>query len=161
MRNNKKILPILENITVIDASSDGQAVGRMDEVVIFIKDAVPGDVVDVQVTRKKNKFREGKAIKIHTYSDKRTEPVCSHFGTCGGCKWQNMKYESQLYYKQKQVTDALTRIAKIELPEIQQIIPSEKTYHYRNKLEFTFSNKKWLTQEQVNDKNISFGKGDW
>ena len=159
MRNNKKVLPILENITVIDASSDGQAVGRMDEVVIFIKDAVPGDVVDVQVTRKKNKFREGKAIKIHSYSDKRTDPVCSHFGTCGGCKWQNMKYESQLFYKQKQVTDALTRIAKIELPEIQQIIPSAKTYQYRNKLEFTFSNKKWLTIEQVNDKNISFGEG--
>ena len=159
MRSNKKVLPILENITVIDASSDGQAVGRMDEVVIFIKDAVPGDVVDVQVTRKKNKFREGKAIKIHSYSDKRTDPVCSHFGTCGGCKWQNMKYESQLFYKQKQVTDALTRIAKIELPEIQQIIPSSKTYQYRNKLEFTFSNKKWLTIEQVNDKNISFGEG--
>ncbi len=159
MRSNKKVLPILENITVIDASSDGQAVGRMDEVVIFIKDAVPGDVVDVQVTRKKNKFREGKAIKIHSFSDKRTDPVCSHFGTCGGCKWQNMKYESQLFYKQKQVTDALTRIAKIELPEIQQIIPSAKTYHYRNKLEFTFSNKKWLTIEQVNDKNISFGEG--
>ena len=159
MRSNKKGLPILENITVIDASSDGQAVGRMDEVVIFIKDAVPGDIVDVQVTRKKNKFREGKAIKIHSYSDKRTEPVCSHFGTCGGCKWQNMKYESQLFYKQKQVTDALTRIAKIELPKIQQIIPSAKTYHYRNKLEFTFSNKKWLTIEQVNDKNISFGEG--
>ena len=159
MRSNKKVLPILENITVIDASSDGQAVGRMDEVVIFIKDAVPGDVVDVQVTRKKNKFREGKAIKIHSYSDKRTDPVCSHFGTCGGCKWQNMKYESQLFYKQKQVTDALTRIAKIELPEIQQIIPSAKTYQYRNKLEFTFSNKKWLTIEQVNDKNISFGEG--
>ena len=159
MRHTKKVLPILENITVIDASSDGQAVGRMDEVVIFIKDAVPGDVVDVQVTRKKNKFREGKAIKIHTYSNKRTEPVCSHFGTCGGCKWQNMDYEFQLFYKQKQVSDALTRIAKIELPEIKPIIPSEKTYKYRNKLEFTFSNKKWLTLEQVNDKSIAFGEG--
>ena len=159
MRHTKKVLPILENITVIDASSDGQAVGRMDEVVIFIKDAVPGDVVDVQVTRKKNKFREGKAIKIHTYSNKRTEPVCSHFGTCGGCKWQNMDYEFQLFYKQKQVSDALTRIAKIELPEIKQIIASEKTYKYRNKLEFTFSNKKWLTLEQVNDKSIAFGEG--
>ncbi len=159
MRHTKKVLPILENITVIDASSDGQAVGRMDEVVIFIKDAVPGDVVDVQVTRKKNKFREGKAIKIHTYSNKRTEPVCSHFGTCGGCKWQNMEYEFQLFYKQKQVSDALTRIAKIELPEIKPIIPSKKTYKYRNKLEFTFSNKKWLTLEQVNDKSIAFGEG--
>ncbi len=159
MRNNKKVLPILENISVIDASSDGQAVGRMDDVVVFIKDAVPGDVVDVQVTRKKNKFREGKAIKIHSYSEKRTAPVCSHFGVCGGCKWQSMDYQWQLFYKQKQVSDALTRIAKIDLPEIQKIIPSEKVYHYRNKLEFTFSNKKWLTLEQVNDKSIAFGDG--
>ena len=159
MKNNKKVLPILENVTVIDASSDGQSVGRVDDIVVFIKDAIPGDVVDVQLTRKKNKFREGKAIKIHTYSDKRTEPVCSHFGVCGGCKWQNMNYEWQLFYKQKQVVDALTRIAKIELPEIQKIIPSQKKYQYRNKLEFTFSNKKWLTIEQVNDKNISFGEG--
>lgn len=160
MRNNKKVLPILENISVIDASSDGQAVGRMDDVVVFIKDAVPGDVVDVQVTRKKNKFREGKAIKIHSYSEKRTAPVCSHFGVCGGCKWQSMDYQWQLFYKQKQVSDALTRIAKIDLPEIQKIIPSEKVYHYRNKLEFTFSNKKWLTLEQVNDKSIAFGDGN-
>ena len=159
MRNNKKVLPILENISVIDASSDGQAVGRMDDVVVFIKDAVPGDVVDVQVTRKKNKFREGKAIKIHSYSEKRTAPICSHFGVCGGCKWQSMDYQWQLFYKQKQVSDALTRIAKIDLPEIQKIIPSEKVYHYRNKLEFTFSNKKWLTLEQVNDKSIAFGDG--
>jgi len=159
MRNNKKILPILENVNVIDASSDGQSVGRVDDYVVFIKDAIPGDVVDVQITRKKNKFREGKVIKIHTYSDKRTKPVCSHFGVCGGCKWQNMSYEWQLFYKQKQVVDALTRIAKIEFPEIQKIIPSQKIYQYRNKLEFTFSNKKWLTIEQVNDKTISFGEG--
>ncbi len=159
MRNNKKILPILENVSVVDASSDGQSVGKVDDYVVFIKDAIPGDIVDVQITRKKNKFREGKAIKIHSFSEKRTEPVCSHFGVCGGCKWQNMNYEWQLFYKQKQVADALTRIAKIDLPEIEKIIPSEKIYHYRNKLEFTFSNKKWLTLEQVNDKSIAFGEG--
>lgn len=92
MRDNrkKKTLPIIENVQVVDASSDGQAVGRVDDVVLFIKNAVPGDVVDVQVTRKKNKFREGNAVAIHTYSDKRTTTVCKHFGTCGGCKWQNM-----------------------------------------------------------------------
>lgn len=160
MRNsNKKTLPILENIDVIDASSDGQAVGRVDDFVVFIKGAVPGDIVDVQVTRKKNKFREGKTIAIHQYSDKRTDPVCSHFGVCGGCKWQNMSYDWQLFYKQKQVSDALTRLIKIELPEIQKIIPSKKIYHYRNKLEFTFSNKKWLTEEQIQDKTLAFGEG--
>ncbi len=155
--NNKKPLPILENVSVIDASSDGQSVARTEEYVIFIKGAVPGDIVDVQVTRKKSKYREANTITIKHASDKRTEPVCKHFGTCGGCKWQNMSYDWQLFYKHKQVTDALTRLAKIELPEIQKILPSKKTYNYRNKLEFTFSNKKWLTLEQINDKSIAFG----
>lgn len=155
----KKILPILENVTVLDASSDGQSVAKTDEYVIFIKGAVPGDVVDVQVTRKKSKYREAKTIAIKKASEKRVEPVCQHFGVCGGCKWQNMSYEWQLFYKQKQVTDALTRLAKIELPEIQKIIPSKKVYHYRNKLEFTFSNKKWLTEEQIKDKDRTFEEG--
>jgi 23S rRNA (uracil1939-C5)-methyltransferase len=156
--NNKKSLPILENISVIDASSDGQSIAKTDEYVIFIRGAVPGDVVDIQVTRKKSKYREANTILIKQASDKRVEPVCKHFGTCGGCKWQNMGYDWQLFYKQKQVTDALTRLAKIELPEIQRIFPSKKVYFYRNKLEFTFSNKKWLTLEQINDKSISFGE---
>ncbi len=160
MRNaNKKPLPILENITVMDASSDGQSVAKTDEYVIFIKGAVPGDIVDLQITRKKSKYREANTIAIKHKSDKRAEHMCSHFGTCGGCKWQNMSYDWQLFYKQKQVTDALTRLAKIELPEIQNILPSKKVYHYRNKLEFTFSNKKWLTKEQVEDKALSFGEG--
>ena len=158
--NNKKTLPILANVTVMDASSDGQSVARTEEYVIFIKGAVPGDIVDVQITRKKSKYREGKAIAIHQYSDKRVESVCSHFGVCGGCKWQNMDYTWQLFYKQKQVNDALTRLIKIELPEIQKIIPSKKTYNYRNKLEFTFSNKKWLTEEQIKDKSLAFGEGE-
>ncbi|HSH67649.1 MAG TPA: TRAM domain-containing protein [Bacteroidia bacterium] len=159
-KNKKKPLPIIENVPVIDASSDGQAVGRVEDMVMFIKNAVPGDVVDVQITRKKNKFREGKAIHIHSYSDKRTAVACKHFGTCGGCKWQNMDYQWQLYYKQKQVKDALTRLIKIELPEILPILASAKTYYYRNKLEFTFSNKKWLTQEQIEDKTLAFGEGE-
>ncbi len=149
MKKVKKIHPVIENLSVIDASSDGQSVARTDEYVVFIKNAVPGDIVDVQVTRKKSKYREGKAIVFHQFSDKRTEPVCKHFGVCGGCKWQNMSYQWQLFYKQKQVSDALTRLAKIELPEIQTIVPSKKTYNYRNKLEFTFSNKKWLTTEEI------------
>lgn len=159
-KREKKPLPVIENVNVMDASSDGQAVGKMEDYVVFIKDAVPGDIVDVQITRKKNKYREGKAITIHHYSDKRTDVVCSHFGTCGGCKWQNMQYNWQLFYKQKQVHDALTRLIKIELPEIQKIIPSKKNYHYRNKLEFTFSNKKWLTLEQINNKELVFGDGE-
>lgn len=160
MRNpNKKPLPILENISVIDASSDGQSVARTEEYVIFIKGAVPGDVVDLQITRKKSKYREANVINVKERSEKRTEAVCAHFGVCGGCKWQNMQYDWQLFYKQKQVSDALTRLAKIELAEIQKIIPSKKVYNYRNKLEFTFSNKKWLTLDQVNDKSIAFGEG--
>lgn len=146
---DKKPAQIVENIAVIDASSDGQAVAKTEEYVMFIKGAVPGDVVDVQITRKKSKYREAKTIAIKQRSDKRVDEVCAHFGVCGGCKWQNMSYDWQLYYKQKQVSDALTRLAKIELPEIQKILPSEKTYHYRNKLEYTFSNKKWLTVEEI------------
>jgi 23S rRNA (uracil1939-C5)-methyltransferase len=148
-RTDKKPLPIVENVRVIDASSDGQSVAKTDEYVMFIKGAVPGDVVDVQITRKKSKYREATAIAVKEASDKRVEPVCIHFGVCGGCKWQNMSYNWQLFYKQKQVSDALTRLAKIELPEISPILGSKKVYRYRNKLEFTFSNKKWLTQEEI------------
>jgi 23S rRNA (uracil1939-C5)-methyltransferase len=146
---DKKPVQIVENIAVIDASSDGQAVAKTEEYVMFIKGAVPGDIVDVQITRKKSKYREAKVIAIKEKSDKRIDAVCAHFGVCGGCKWQSMSYDWQLFYKQKQVTDALTRLAKIELPEIQKILPSAKTYHYRNKLEYTFSNKKWLTEEEI------------
>ena len=146
---NRKTLPVIENITITDAGTEGQSIAKQDGLVIFVNNAVPGDVVDIQVTRKKNKYREGKAIRFHQYSDKRTNPLCEHFGVCGGCKWQNMNYESQLFYKQKQVYNSLTRLVKIELPEIQTIIPSKNIFHYRNKLEFTFSNKMWLTQEEV------------
>jgi 23S rRNA (uracil1939-C5)-methyltransferase len=159
-KRERKPLPIIENIHVIDASSDGQAVAKTEDYVMFIKNAVPGDIADVQITRKKSKYREGNAIAIRHYSEKRTNVACTHFGTCGGCKWQNMQYEWQLFYKQKQVSDALTRLAKIELPEIQKIIPSASTYHYRNKLEFTFSNKKWLTIEQINNKELQFGDAE-
>ncbi len=155
----KKLLPILENVNVIDASSDGQSIARTDEYVIFIKGAVPGDIVDLQITRKKSKYREANTIAVKHRSEKRTDAVCSHFGVCGGCKWQNMAYEWQLFYKQKQISDALTRLIKIELPEIQKIIPSKNIYNYRNKLEFTFSNKKWLTDEQIQDKSLAFGEG--
>jgi 23S rRNA (uracil1939-C5)-methyltransferase len=110
---------------------------------------VPGDVVDLQVKRKKNHYAEAVAVKFHEKSPLRTEPFCSHFGVCGGCKWQCLSYEEQLKYKQKQVFDNLTRIGKVELPEFRPILGSEKTRFYRNKLEFTFSNKRWLTEEEV------------
>ena len=149
MKPNKKKLPILENVEIVDAGAEGQSIARVNEMVVFVSGAVPGDVVDVQLTRKKNRFAEGKAINILKPSAKRTVPHCQHFGVCGGCKWQNMSYEWQLHYKQKQVSDNLTRIGKIELPPILPIIGSKEQYYYRNKLEFSFSNKKWLTVEEI------------
>jgi 23S rRNA (uracil1939-C5)-methyltransferase len=156
---NKKPLPLLTGVEIIDAGTEGQSIGKVDEIVVFVKGAIPGDVVDVQVTRKKNKFREGNAVLFHSYSNRRTEPVCEHFGTCGGCKWQNMKYDSQLHFKQKQVENALVRIGKLDIPAIQPILGSAQIYHYRTKLEFTFSNKKWLTKEEISDKSLDFSEG--
>lgn len=122
---------------------------KVNELVIFVPYVVPGDVVDLQVKRKKNHYAEAVAVKFHEKSPLRTEPFCSHFRVCGGCKWQCLSYEEQLKYKQKQVFDNLTRIGKVELPEFRPILGSEKTRFYRNKLEFTFSNKRWLTEEEV------------
>jgi len=138
---------VFEKVEIIDAGAEGMAVGRIGEKVIFVPFVVPGDVIDVQVTRKKKKYLEGKSVHIHTYSPKRIEPHCSHFGLCGGCRWQNMQYEEQLFYKQKQVFDSFTRIGKLEDPMILPILPSPKTRYYRNKLDFTFSNHRWLTHE--------------
>ena len=117
--------------------------------VIFVPFGAPGDVVDIQLTRKKNSYAEGKAVHFHSYSPHRVEPFCQHFGVCGGCKWQHIPYEDQLKYKQKQVLDNLTRIGKVQPEEVLPILGSAKTTFYRNKLEFTFSNKKWLTEEEV------------
>ena len=149
MNKKEKKPAILENVIIIDAGAEGKCIARVNDIVIFVEHVVPGDVVDLQITRKKSNYREAKPIKFHHYSEKRMEPVCEHFGVCGGCKWQNLKYPEQLFYKQKQVTDNLKRLGKIELPEILPIIPSKKTEFYRNKLEFTFSNKKWLTEEEI------------
>jgi len=145
---------IFENVAVIDAGAKGKTIGKApDGRVIFISNAVPGDVVDVQTTKKRKAYFEGVGIKFHTLSDKRTEPVCEHFGTCGGCKWQHMGYEHQLYYKQKEVENNLRRIGHLEIPEISPIIGSEQKYFYRNKMEFSFSDSRWLTQEEINSKN--------
>lgn len=141
--------PVLTNLEIIDIAAEGKAVAKYNEMIVFVSNAVPGDVVDVQVTHKSKNFREGFPVFFHTYSEKRVDAFCSHFGICGGCKWQNLSYEQQLFYKQKQVTDCLQRIAKVELPEINPILASEQTTYYRNKLEFTFSNKRWLTKEEM------------
>ena len=149
MSRKKKTLPLLEKITITDVAAEGKALAKVNDLVVFVPYVVPGDVVDLQVKRKKNKYAEAVAVKFHEYSPKRAVPFCQHYGVCGGCKWQCLSYEDQIKYKQKQVTDNLTRIGKVELPEISPILGSEKTEFYRNKLEFTFSDKRWLTEEEV------------
>lgn len=154
MSRTRKPFPLYENVEIIDAGSDGKAVARVDNRVIFVPFVVPGDVVDIQVFRKKKSFFEGRAVKIHTYSDKRVDPICEHFGICGGCKWQNMDYSHQLFYKQKQVVENLKRIGGLELPEISPILASDNIYHYRNKLEYTFSNRKWFVEKPDPDNPV-------
>lgn len=139
-----------KDLKVIDAGAKGKSIAKApDGKVIFIGNAVPGDVVDVQTTKKKHAYYEGTATKIHQYSDKRVEPPCIHFSVCGGCKWQFMGYEHQLYYKQKEVLNNLTRLGKIDLPEVTPILGSKEIYFYRNKMEFSFSDSRWLTQEEI------------
>ena len=155
MARKKKELPLLEQVTITDVAAEGKALARVNDMVVFVPYVVPGDVVDLQIKRKKHSYAEAVAVKFHEYSPLRSEPFCKHFGVCGGCKWQCLSYDEQIRYKQKQVTDNLVRIGKVELPEISPILGSELTERYRNKLEFTFSNKRWLTQEEV-DKDFKY-----
>ena len=149
MARKKKPLPILEHITISDYAAEGKALARVDDIVVFVPWAVPGDVVDLQVRRKKHSFMEAEIIRFHEYSPRRTKPFCQHFGVCGGCKWQQIPYEEQLKMKQQQVYDQLTRIGKIELPEFRPILGSVKTQEYRNKLDFGCANKRYLTNEEI------------
>ncbi|MET6991146.1 23S rRNA (uracil(1939)-C(5))-methyltransferase RlmD [Sediminicola arcticus] len=150
-KKNKR--QVFENVQVVDAGAKGKTIGKApDGRVIFLTNAVPGDVVDVQTTKKRKAYFEGNAIKFHTLSDKRTTPECQHFGVCGGCKWQDMAYEHQLFYKQKEVENNLIRIGHLELPTITPILGSEKQYFYRNKMEFSFSDSRWLTYDEINSK---------
>lgn len=142
---------ILENITIENSAAEGKCVARYEDRVIFVEGVAPGDVVDVRITRKKKTFLEATPVKYHQYSDTRVTPFCSHYGTCGGCKWQHIGYDNQLLFKQQQVQDNLERIGKIALPEIQPILGSVKTEYYRNKLEYTFTNRRWLTKEEIQD----------
>ncbi|MDY5192299.1 MAG: 23S rRNA (uracil(1939)-C(5))-methyltransferase RlmD [Bacteroidaceae bacterium] len=149
MSRKKKVLPILENVEISAVAAEGKALARVDEMVVFVPYVVPGDVVDLQITRKKHHYAEAVAVKFHRYGSSRTQPFCQHFGVCGGCKWQCLSYKAQLLAKQQQVMDALQRIGGVELPQCSPILGSQKTTQYRNKLEFGFSNKAWLTQEQI------------
>ncbi|MBP3773985.1 MAG: 23S rRNA (uracil(1939)-C(5))-methyltransferase RlmD [Bacteroidaceae bacterium] len=147
--SRKKNLPLLENVTITDFAAEGKALARIDGMVIFVPFVVPGDVVDLQVIKKKHSYMEAKAVKFHQYSPWRVQPFCPHFSVCGGCKWQTLAYAKQLEYKQQQVVDALERIGKIEIPQVRPIMGGEHQQEYRNKLEFSFSNKRWLTEAEI------------
>ncbi len=151
-RNNRKVF---ENLEVTDAGAKGKAIAfAPDGKVVFIGNAVPGDVCTVQTTKKRKSFYEGKAVSFSSLSEKRVKPKCDYFGTCGGCKWQYMGYKHQLFYKQKEVENNLKRLGKIELPEISPILGSKEQYYYRNKMEFSFSDSKWLTLEQIKSDEV-------
>lgn len=153
MGRRRKKLPILENIEIIDAGAEGKAIAKHNDMVIFVNRVVPGDIVDIQISKKRKSYLEGYPIKFHKYSDDRVEAKCDHFGVCGGCKWQNLPYDKQLFYKNKQVIDSFERIGKIDIKEVNYILAAPDEYFYRNKMEYTFSNKKWLTQEEVESGN--------
>ena len=149
MVKKDKAQVIIGDVEVMDVADDGQAVGKVSDLVVFISHAVPGDVVDVQVTRKRKKYVESIPVRFSKYSEWRVEPVCSHFTVCGGCKWQDFDYAQQLQYKHKNVSDCLVRIGKLETPKIAPVLAADPTLFYRNKLEFTFSSNRWLTTEEI------------
>jgi 23S rRNA (uracil1939-C5)-methyltransferase len=149
LAKKRKELPLLENVEIEAFAAEGKALARVDNLVVFVPFAAPGDMVDIRLSRKRKQYAEGRIVAFKRYSADRVEPFCSHFGVCGGCQWQHLPYPSQLKYKQQQVLDVLQRIAKIELPEARPILGSEKDRFYRNKLEYTFSNKRWRTLEEI------------
>lgn len=154
MAKKKKVLPEYENVSISDVAAEGKSIARIDDMVVFVPYGAPGDIVNIKLDKKKKNYGEGHITKIINPSDLRVKPFCQHFGICGGCKWQHLPYSYQLKCKQQQVVDALQRIAKVELPAINDILGSIRTERYRNKLEFTFSNKCWLTFEQMNSGEV-------
>ena len=146
----RKELPTLDKVRITDIGAEGNALARVNNFVVFVPMLIPGDVVDIQVIKKRKKYMEGRVVRFHEYSPDRIIPRCKHFGVCGGCKWQHLPYALQLKFKEKQVRDNLIRIGKIDLPEIRPILGSSEIFLYRNKLEYTFSDKRWLTSEEVN-----------
>ncbi len=151
-----KSKPVIEKLLIDNIAAEGKAIGHMEGVVVFVSNCVPGDVVDVQVVRKRKRFMEGYPVHFHQYSQNRSEPFCEHFGQCGGCKWQHLPYSEQLKFKHRQVTDAFERIGKVLADEVLPILPSDKQRYYRNKLEFTFSANRWLTPDEIksDDQNL-------
>lgn len=149
MARKRKELPILENIKIIDVAAEGNALARVDDMVVFVPFGAPGDVVDVKIEKKKKNYAQGRIARLVQAGDVRVAPACSHFTVCGGCRWQHLPYEYQLKCKRQQVVDALERIAKVDLPPIPEALGSKKIWEYRNKMEYTFSNKCWLTYEQL------------
>lgn len=149
MGRTKKELPLLEQVTITDIAAEGKALVKVDELVVFVPFVVPGDVCDLQIKKKKRSYAEAECVKIHHYSPLRATPFCAHYGLCGGCKWQILPYEEQLRYKQQQILDNLQRIGKIELPELEPILGSARQKEYRNKLEFTFADRRWRTWEEM------------
>jgi len=147
----KKTLPLLRGVTITDIGAEGNAIAKVDDMVLFVPGMIPGDVVDVRVKKKKKRYMEGVAVAVISPSADRIKPLCRHFGACGGCRWQHLPYEKQLFYKEKQVRDTLTRISHAVIPEVRPIIGSENDYYYRNKLEFTFSDKRWMTREEISE----------
>lgn len=147
----RKKHPLFEEVTIETIAAEGKALARINDMVVFVPGVIPGDIVDIQVNKKKKSFMEGYVTKFHSYSKERSDAFCEHFGICGGCKWQILPYEKQLHYKQQQVADNFQRLGKFETPEISPIMGSEKTEFYRNKMEFSFSNKRWLTSEDMQD----------
>lgn len=148
-RKKKKERFIIPSLSVSAYASEGKCVARHEELVVFVEKAVPGDIADVEIHKKKSSYAEGKAVNIISPSVHRVTPLCEHFGTCGGCKWQDLAYEKQIEYKQQQVVETLKRIGKVELPPVSPIIGSEEKYYYRNKLEYTFTNRRWITVDEV------------
>jgi len=153
MSRNKRAgtVTILPNLSIIDIAEEGKGVAKADELVVFVDKAVPGDIVDVKIVKKKKNFAEAIIETLHTSSELRTDPFCQHFGTCGGCKWQHMQYDAQLHFKQKNVEAALQRLAKIDTSSMEPILGSAENKYYRNKLEYTFSNKRWLNSTDMTD----------
>ncbi|MDD7257817.1 MAG: 23S rRNA (uracil(1939)-C(5))-methyltransferase RlmD [Prevotellaceae bacterium] len=148
MSRKKKVLPLLENVAITSCAAEGKSLARIDDMVVFVPFCVPGDVVDIQLKKKKHNYAEGEVVRFLQYSNVREKPVCSHFGLCGGCKWQNLPYAEQLKMKQQQVFDQLSRLGKVDLPDFKPILGSVDIYSYRNKLEFGCSNRRWLTKEE-------------
>jgi 23S rRNA (uracil1939-C5)-methyltransferase len=150
MKNYKKNKQVVQNVLIQDFAAEGKCIAKLETGVVFVEGNVaPGDVVDIEIFNNKKKYAEGRVLQTHTFSEKRADPFCSHFGTCGGCKWQHIKYEEQLQFKWQQVYDHLHRIAKVPLPTFEPIVASAQTTFYRNKLEYTFSNARWFTASDL------------